>query len=296
MDDCKLVRVLTAICCEPWLITPTMHKTITEIACSHAFGGEQEARQHEIAATFTDGRKGRAFQLVGSTAVIPIEGVIGRKYSDSLHSSGVVSIDVLDRILQAAEMDESVDSVLMVFDSPGGIAMGVPEVAATINRVKQGKPVVAFADGLMCSAAYWLASQCDMILATQSADVGSIGIYLGLLDSSRAMEMEGLRVELFKSGKFKGMGFPGTSLTDAQRELLQERVDRIFASFSASVRQGRAESIRGKMEMMEISDESMQGQSFDAATALQLNLVDGINTIAGALREAQALGRTQRAR
>ena len=285
IPECRLIRVLSYLVGEPWLLTREMHCTLTDIARAHAFGGAAEEAQHAKAATFGANPKKRDFALVGSTAVLPIDGVIGRKYSDSLYSSGVTSIDIFHRMLNAAAGDSAVDSILLAIDSPGGIVTGVPEAAAAIRAARETKPVLAYADGQCCSAAYWLASQADAIYAMPSAQVGSIGVYLSILDQSRAAEMAGLKVEMFRSGKHKGMGQPGTSLTDEQRAMLQGRVEAIGAQFRAVVCDGRGRPI---------GEDSLQGQSFDAAEARVRGLVDEVTDFDTALADAASLARMRR--
>lgn len=277
----RLTRVLTALACELWLIRPEIHKTLTEIAVAHAAKGTpEEQQQHAKAAAMPDNPARKAYPVVDGTAIIPFEGVIGRKYSTVLKDSGVVSIDIAERMIRAAAADADVQCIMLVFDSPGGIAMGVPEVAAAIQQARQSKPVMSYADGLMASAAYWMAAQADLVYAMPSADVGSIGVYMAILDRSRQAEMEGIRVEMFKSGKFKGMGYPGTSLNDEQRAMLQSRVDDLAAKFKAAVRTGRGRNI---------SDDVMQGQSFSAEMALSHGLVDSLADFPTALRDAARL-------
>lgn len=278
----KLIRVLTALWCEPWLLTPTMHRRLSDIAAKHATSDiDIELAQHAIADSMGKNPTARQYQLNGKTAIIPCDGVIGRKFSSCLSSSGVVSVDVFERLVRTAANDDEVDSLMLVFDSPGGLATGVPEAAQAVRLAAQGKTVAAYVDGLCCSAAYWMASQCDVIYATESADVGSIGAYIALLDESRAAEMQGLHVEMFKSGRFKGMGYPGTSLTDEQRAMLQSHVDRLAAKFKATVRSGRAGH--------SIPDDVMQGQSLCADDALAAGLVDEITDFDSAVRDVSKL-------
>jgi signal peptide peptidase SppA len=279
--DNRLVRVLTALYCETWLLTPDMHATLCKIAEAHAAGGAVETDQHAMAASMAANPAKRRYELAGRSALIPVEGVIGRKFSSSLYSSGVTSVDVFQRILSDAANDEEVDSLTLIFDSPGGIAMGVPEAAASIRRAAARKPVVAYADGLMDSAAYWLASQADVIYATPSADVGSIGAYIALLDTSRANDLAGFKTEVFRSGRFKGMGMRGTSLTDEQRTMIQGEVEQVANQFKAAVRSGRAPK--------QISDDVMQGQSFSADEAMGNGLIDGITDLETAVADAARL-------
>ena len=167
--------------------------------------------------------------------------------------------------------------------------MGVPEVGETIRKINEVKPVIAVADGMMGSAAYWLASQASAIYAMPSADVGSIGVYMAILDRRRMYEGQGVDVDVIRNtgATFKGMGMPGTSLTPEQRAMLQERVDRMGAQFKEVVRQGRGKPI---------SEDAMRGQSFNAEEARRLGLVDSIGTVGDALRDLANYGKMKSAR
>lgn len=258
-----------------------VHRTLSEIATAHAFGGEREALQHMAAASMPEKQPARQYSVQDGVAVITAEGVIGRKFSNALQSSGVVSVDVLSRLVTQAAADNSAQAIMLCLDSPGGTVSGIVEAAGAIRDARAVKPVVAYADGRMQSAAYWLASQADVIYATPSASVGSIGVYAAFLDRTRQAEMEGVKVELFKSGKFKGMGIPGTSLTDEQRHMMQAEVDKLGSQFRAIVRDGR--------KPRSIADEVMQGQSFSVTDALANGLIDGVVTLGQAIRDAAHL-------
>jgi signal peptide peptidase SppA len=169
--------------------------------------------------------------------------------------------------------------VLLSFDSPGGGVSGVPELAAKLAAVNKTVPLVAYADGLCCSAAYWLASQASLIVSGKTAQSGSIGVYQAFLDRSREMELAGRKVELFSTGKFKGMGLTGLPLSDDQRAMLQSRVDQVFGWFKGAVADGR-----GK-----VPDEAMQGQSYYGEDARKENLVDMIGSREDAVEELKAL-------
>jgi ClpP class serine protease len=116
----------------------------------------------------------------------------------------------------------------------------------------------------MASAAYWIASQADAIYAAPSAKVGSIGVIIPFLDRSGEMAKKGLKMEIFASGKFKGVGMPGTSLTDEQRELIQGDVQEIFEDFKSAVLS------RGR----NIPADAMEGQTFSARTAQKYGLAN----------------------
>jgi signal peptide peptidase SppA len=183
-------------------------------------------------------------------------------------------------MLDEAAGDDRAEAIVLHMDTPGGTVTGTPETSAQIAYISEHiKPVVAFTDGGANSAGYYLAAPCWQIVASHSARVGSIGVYMALLDSSVAYEINGYKQELFASGKYKGMGLPGLPLTDAQKDHLQREVDALYADFRDVVRAGRPD----------VADESMQGQTFRAIEALDAGLIDvigGLETAITIAREA----------
>ncbi|PTY02744.1 hypothetical protein DB346_08185 [Verrucomicrobia bacterium LW23] len=192
---------------------------------------------------------------------------------------GASDIEEIAAAVRDAARRPDVEALFLDIDSPGGTVSGTPELAQAVADASREKYVYAFTSGLMCSAAYWVASQADAIYATPSARVGSIGVILPLIDSSEAYRQEGLRVEVFAAGKFKGAGVPGTSLTDAQREMLQADIDEIAGDFK------RAVLSRGR----KIGDDAMEGQTFSARNAQRLNLAGAIKDRETALERLRAL-------
>lgn len=296
----NLTRILTALYCQPWLLPAGMHRRLCDIAQAHAAGtahdggiadhahdrahgpraGEPGAEWWQIERYTYDGAKvleNNGVDFADGVAVFDVGGVIGRRFSSFLNSSGVTSVDVLTRMLRAAAADERVTAAVLDIDSPGGAVTGTPEAAAAVADLARTKPVVAYTGGLMASAAYWIAAPADAIYAEPSAEAGSIGVYSALLDVSRAFEMAGLKTELFKSGKYKAMGIEGIPLTDEQRALIQADVDKIGAWFRGDVRR-----FRGR-----ISDETTQGQTLMADDALAAGLIDRIGTLDDAIAAAR---------
>jgi signal peptide peptidase SppA len=166
-------------------------------------------------------------------------------------------------ISEAAERDD-VKSILLDIHSPGGTVNGIPELADAVKEASERKFIHAWTGGMMASAAYWIASQADAIYAAPSAKVGSIGVIIPFLDRSGEMAKKGLKMEIFASGKFKGVGMPGTSLTDEQRELIQGDVQEIFEDFKSAVLS------RGR----NIPVDAMEGQTFSARTAQKYGLAN----------------------
>lgn len=275
----KLLNVLAELMLKPTLLPRDMHMRLTDIVMAHATGAAHSpdgcaTQWAKIGDPKSTVREERQMDLVDRCAVIPVHGVIAQGLAVIEDSSGVVDSYNVAKMIRLAVESPDVDGILYDFDSPGGSVTGTPELAARISAASALKPSLAYTDSLMASAAYWLASQCEGIYASQSAAVGSIGVYMAWLDQSRAMEMAGMKTELFKAGKFKALGLPGTTLTDEARAMLQASVDKIYGWFTAAVRERR-----------DVSDEAMQGQVFYADDAAKANLIDAVGSREEALTE-----------
>lgn len=187
--------------------------------------------------------------------------------------------DEITRAVEEAASRADVQAIFLDIDSPGGSVNGTPELAQAVAEASKVKYVYAFSAGQMCSAAYWVASQADAIYATPSARIGSIGVILPVLDSSGALEKEGLKVEVFAAGKFKSAGTPGVSLTEDQRTWLQTEVEETAADFRTAV------LARGR----KIPDEAMEGQTFSTRRAMRMNLAGMVRNRAEAMERLRKL-------
>lgn len=207
--------------------------------------------------------------------VVAIEGPILRKPDlfARIFFGATGSEDIGAALREAAGRDD-IKAVFLHIDSPGGTVAGTPELADAVAALDKKKPVYAFSSGLMCSAAYWVASQARAIYATPSAQVGSIGVVQAVVDNSAALDKAGIKVEVFSVGKYKAMGAPGTPLTDDQRELISSNLAEIAGEFHAAVlAKGRA-----------IPAEAMEGQTFSGKQAQRHNLAGMVPDRAEAMR------------
>ncbi len=187
---------------------------------------------------------------------------------------GATDSEEIGAAIQEAASRPDIKAVFLNIDSPGGTVAGTPELANAVARLDKKKPVYAFSSGLMCSAAYWIASQARAVYVTPSAQVGSIGVVQTVIDNSAALENRGIKVEVFSVGKYKAMGAPGTPLTDEQRELISSNLAEIAGEFHTAVlAKGRA-----------IPTEAMEGQTFSGKQAQRHNLAGMVSDRSEAMR------------
>jgi signal peptide peptidase SppA len=211
-----------------------------------------------------------ASQSSGPVAVLRLIGSISHR--DSWW--GGTSVERFRAQWRAALNDDSVTAILIEVDSGGGTVDGVPELAAEMFKSKGSrKPVIAVVNTFCCSAALWLASQADEIIATPSAFQGSVGCWTLHENVSKMLEMMGIEVTLVFAGARKVDGNPFEPLSDEALADMQRDVDGVKADFVAALAKGRGLStgvIKGTFG---------EGRVFNAKDAMALKMVDRIGTL-----------------
>lgn len=273
----NLMLVYNAVVSEPWLIEPHMYERILTILESHMTGEAhlaamvvEEKNEDEDMLCFED-----------KLAVIRMEGVMGKRLSMLEKMCGGVDVDEVAEAVNVAANAREVDAILLDISSPGGQVVGTPELGRLVAEVRDVKPVVAYTDTQAASAAYWVMSQATLAMASESSVIGNVGVYMPVLDQSERYRQAGVKVDLLKAGKFKGMGYPGTSLTDEQRDHLKAGVKAIHAQFKTAVWSSRSE----------IAEEDMEGQTFMGKVAKEKHLVDDLGSLREAKDSARLLGK-----
>jgi len=252
-------RIIEKVYREPWAIKPSVHQSI-QSTLSAALNGERVAMPYDD----EDGEEQELYNVEG-VSVIPVNGIIGKHLSMIECACGGVDVDSVSLALDAAVMDERTSRIILYFDSAGGTVTGIPELADKIAQAAEVKEVIAYTDSLCASAAYWLASQASAFYCSTSSEVGSIGVYMALLDESERLEAEGIKVNAFSAGKYKLSGSSFKPLTDEERVFFQADVDYWYELFTAAV--------LGKRQL---AQSTMQGQTYVGPKAVEVNLVDGL--------------------
>ena len=247
----------------PVLIQPNIAKAFLE-RCADIklpLGAKASDMSDMLAAIF--GAK-CALEKFPPFAIVPVKGVIGRNLSDLEAACGACDLEAVEEMLEDAERDPSITTIILDVDSPGGSAVGVPELAKRIREC--GKRTISFTSGDCCSAAYWIASQASEFYATPSSTVANVGCYIVFNDMSAAYAQEGVAVDVIRSGNLKGAGTPGTSLSKEQRDDLLVGVLEIADNFKADV----------KLVREFVQDADMEGQCFSGTKAAEKGFVTAL--------------------
>lgn len=210
---------------------------------------------------------------IGPVAVLPMYGLITQRATLLSEFSGGASIDSLRVAFRDAMADPDVQAIVFDIDSPGGSVDGVPEFAEELRKARGSKPIVGVANTLVASAAYWLAAQLDELVATPSAEVGSIGVYAMHQDVSRAYDAAGVTPTLISAGKFKVEGNEFEPLSDEARGQIQSQVDAFHRMFVSDVAKGRG------VTTSVVGESYGQGRTMLASEAKAAGMVDRIATL-----------------
>lgn len=150
---------------------------------------------------------------------------------------GLVVPSTVGRVLKSYEANANCKEIHFHFNTGGGAIGTIPELADAIFYCE--KPTKAIVTENCCSAGYWLASQCDSIIATRGATIGALGVYIVLTDYSKHDAERGIITHLISTAELKGIGEWGTPLTEAQREFLQGYINDSGKMFLADIKRSR---------------------------------------------------------
>ncbi len=210
-------------------------------------------------------------------ATIKITGSLMKTVPAIFNMFGIAATSYTDIVenINTAASDDTIKSIVLDIDSPGGQVSGVELAADAIYAAGAVKNITAKVDGMAASGAYWLASQAGKIEAGNNAMIGSIGVYSVYVDYSEMAKNLGVDVKIIRSGEHKGMGIEGAPITDVQVEAMQKVIDGMASNFIGAVSRGRQMS---KSDVKKIAD----GRVFIAKDAKEAGLIDKITNNAGA--------------
>lgn len=266
----RIYDILTS----PWAIHPDKYQEICSIYETHLRGEKIDLAGVEQRLGRPLANEQRTYEIVDGVAVLPVEGVIAKRMGMFTRISGGASTQFLEQQFRQALADPGAHSILLQVDSPGGAASGIQELATLIAGARGAKPVAAWTDGLMASAAYWLSSAVDQIyISGDTTMVGSIGVVTKHVDVSKAEERLGVKTTEIYAGKYKTLGSMYQPLDDDARAELQRMVDAIYGIFVDAVAANRG------VDSQTVLDKMAEGRIFLGRDAIDAGLVDGVATL-----------------
>ena len=252
----------------PWAIRPSVLPAIAALMRS----APQIESVEESRVGVSAARGGQ--RVAGAVAIIPLQGIITPKGGFLSRLLGLGGgLEGFRENLNEALGNDDIGSIVIDVDSPGGSIELLHETAAEIFEARGTKPIVAVANTMAASAAYWLAAQADEVVVTPSGIVGSIGVFSIHDDWSKFNDGFGVLPTYISAGKYKTDGNPDEPLSDTARAAIQEMVDDYYAQFVAAVAQGRGVSESA------VRSGYGEGRVLTAQRALDAGMVDRVESL-----------------
>ena len=215
--------------------------------------------------------------------VVPVKGMITLDACDVGFFSIPQCTTVADvkTALEQAQDDSSIKVVLLDVNSGGGSVVASREMMRIVKASE--KPVVTWIGEVGASGAYYVASASDYIVADEDSITGSIGVIMNVMHYYDLMEDVGVNVTVIKAGKTKDIGSPYRPMTDDEKKIMQDMIDKIYVDFTSDVAQNRGLD-QGFVENIS------SGQLYLGSEAETLGLIDALGGFDEALTMAKSFG------
>lgn len=212
----------------------------------------------------------------GAVAIIPISGPI-MKYDNC----GDPGTQTYEDLIKQADANPNITGIVLQIDSGGGTVAGTESLSNVIKSVN--KPIVTLAEDLMASAAYWIGSSTNYVLAaTETTRVGSVGTMISFQDMRPYWEAMGVKFHTaYATASTAKNADIEKALKGDYTDLIKNTLDPLNKVFMESVKANRKEKLN--------ADKTLNGQVYTAADALKYGLIDGIGNLNAAIDKVHEL-------
>ncbi len=266
----KLLDVLTA----PWSIVPEKMQEIRSIYQTHMRGDKVDLKAIAVVVP-----QPKTYEIRDGIAIISVEGVLTKGRSFFSYLFGGSSMREIGDAFETALEDPAVGAIVLAIDSPGGTVDGTQELVRRISGGRGKKPVVAWADGMVASGAYWAAAAADKIyISGDTVQAGSIGVVATHIDVTEQDRQYGEKWTEITAGQYKRIASSHAPLSPEGRAYLQGQVDHLYTVFVESVAQLRGQTVEQVLE-------GADGRIFIGRQAVDVGLVDGVATLSDVINQ-----------
>ena len=227
----------------------------------------------------------RTVRIQNGVAIIPVSGVITGRMDFLTYILGGTALDILAKDFRTALENNDVRAIVLDFDSPGGIAVGPAEMADMIFNARGNKPIISYVGRNCCSAAYWLASAADKIVAHPAALLGSIGVVTAVPVQEQPDESGTKCYEIVSSNAKAKRPDPRTE--DGIKTIKAE-LDALEAQFIGSIAKFR------NISEEKIRNDFGKGAAMIGHEALQRSMADELGSFESVLASLTITSQTER--
>lgn len=195
----------------------------------------------------------------------------------------IVSPEKAIQALTSFRKNNQIAAIVLRIDSPGGAVGASQEIFDEVKRTRQTKPVVASMGSVAASGGYYAALGADKIMASRGTLTGSVGVIIKFANLSEMFKKVGYKSEVIKSGLMKNIGATDRTMTDEERQLIQDIINNVHAQFVRAVSENRALPVE---QVRKLAD----GRIYSGEQALAAGLIDQFGNFNDAVMLAANLG------
>ncbi len=201
-------------------------------------------------------------------------------------SGPIMDADKVLKEIEKAQKDDDIKGVLLNVNSPGGAVPPSIEICYAIKELREHKPVIAYASGVMASGSYYASIYANRIIANPGSIVGSIGVIMESPNLERLMEKIGIGTQVVKEGTYKEAGTPTREWTPKEREELERLTKDTYELFVSDVAKARGLDVNN-------SKAYADAHIFSSKKAKEVGLIDEVATKSNAKKQIAELAKVK---
>jgi protease-4 len=193
-----------------------------------------------------------------------------------------IGSETIAKALRQARRDSSVKAIVFRINSPGGSALASDVIWREAVLAKATKPLIVSMGDLAASGGYYIACPADKIVASPVTLTGSIGVFGLMFNTQKLMNNKlGVTFDGVKTNKYADLPDMTRTMSEAEKEIIQQGVEEIYQTFISHVGEGREMSTQAV-------DEIGQGRVWSGANAIEIGLIDSFGGLNDAIAAAAA--------
>lgn len=204
----------------------------------------------------------------------------GEIVDGNMHMDGSVFGTRLAEELRQARLSEETKAVVVRVNSPGGSALASEVAWREMELLQQVKPVVVSMGAMAASGGYYISAPADYIFADNLTLTGSIGVFGVLFNLEDTFKNKlGITFDAVGTSPAAGGMNMMRPLTAKERKALERSIDRVYATFTTHVAEGRNIPLQDVLNIAE-------GRVWSGTEALERGLIDALGGFNEAIGKA----------
>jgi len=172
------------------------------------------------------------YYIDNGVAIIDMIGTMVHRAVGMQAMSGVIGYTRISQRFRRALKDPEVKAILINGDTPGGAVSGAFDLSDLIFSARNIKPVYTLAADCLCSAGILIGSSAQKVYATQTGQVGSIGVVMKHMDISKWNAKTGINTTYIYAGDRKIDGNADEPLSKKVLGLFQDEIQKLYGMFA----------------------------------------------------------------